>query len=101
MLQGRIFMKLGEFIRTNIEPIAREWEEFAKTCTPAAIGMTKSALLDDVTQILDAVVNDMEEPQTLAEQDAKGKGQQLSDSLGRAALSHVGLRLESRFDLAQ
>jgi RsbT co-antagonist protein rsbRD N-terminal domain len=98
---GEDFMELGEFIRTNIEPIAREWEEFAKTCTPAAIGMTRSALLDDVTQILDAVVNDIEQPQAPAEQDAKAKGQRLSDSLGRAALSHVGLRLESRFDLAQ
>jgi len=43
----------------------------------------------------------MEQLQTQAEQDAKGKGQRSSDSLGRAALSHVGLRLESRFDLAQ
>ena len=56
------------FIRANIEPIAREWEEFAKTCTPAAIGMTKSALLDDATQILEAVADDMEQPQTPAEQ---------------------------------
>jgi signal transduction histidine kinase len=94
-------MELGEFIRTNIEPIAREWEEFARTCTPAAIGMSRSALLDDITQILDAVVNDMQQPQTPAEQDAKGKGQRLSDLLRTAALSHVGLRLESRFDLAQ
>jgi hypothetical protein len=61
--------KLGRiFIRANIEPIAREWEEFAKTCTPAAIGTTKSALLDDVTQILEAVADDMEQPQTPAEQ---------------------------------
>jgi signal transduction histidine kinase len=94
-------MQLSEFILTNIEPIAREWEDFAKTCTPAAIGMTRTALLDDVTQILQAVVNDMQQPQTPAEQDAKGKGQRLSDSLGGAAASHVGLRIESRFDLAQ
>jgi signal transduction histidine kinase len=95
------FMQLSEFILTNIEPIAREWEEFAKTCTPAAIGMTRSAILDDVTQILEAVANDMEQPQTPAEQDAKGMGQRLSDSLGRVAASHVGLRIDSRFDLAQ
>ena len=94
-------MDLAEFILTNIEPIAREWEAFAKTCTPAATGMTKGALLDDVTQILQAVANDMEQPQTAAEQEAKGKGQRSSDSLGRVASSHVGLRIESRFDLAQ
>jgi signal transduction histidine kinase len=94
-------MQLAKFILNNVEPIAREWEEFAKTCTPAAIGMTRTELLDDVTQILHAVVNDMEQPQTSAEQDAKSKGRRLGDSLGRAAASHVGLRIESRFDLAQ
>jgi hypothetical protein len=67
-------MQLAEFILKNIEPIAREWEEFARTCTPAAVGMTESALLDDITQILDAVVDDMEQPQTLAEQATKGEG---------------------------
>src|ERR1700677_1247737 len=94
-------MQLSEFILTNIESIAREWEEFAKTCVPAAVGMTRSALLDDVTQILRAVANDMERPQTAIEQDEKGKGQRLSDSLGPVAASHVGLRIDSRFDLAQ
>jgi signal transduction histidine kinase len=63
--------------------------------------MTRSALLDDVTQILRAVANDMERPQTTSEQDEKGKGQRLSDSLGPVAASHVGLRIDSRFDLAQ
>jgi hypothetical protein len=71
-------MHLAEFILTNIEPLSREWEEFAKSCTPAAIGMTRSTLLDDVTQILQAIANDMEQPQDPAEQKAKGRGQPLS-----------------------
>jgi signal transduction histidine kinase len=94
-------MQLSEFILTNIDSIAREWEEFAKTCVPAAVGMTRSALLDDVTQILRAVASDMGRPQTASEQDEKGKGQRLSESLGPVAASHVGLRIDSRFDLAQ
>jgi signal transduction histidine kinase len=94
-------MHLGEFILANIEPIACEWEEFTKTCTPAALEMTRSALLDDVTQILRAVANDMEQTQTAADQDEKGKGQRLSNSLGRVAAVHVGLRIDARFDLAQ
>lgn len=94
-------MHLAEFILTNIEPLSREWEEFARSCTPAAIGMTRSTLLDDVTQILLAIANDMEQPQDPAEQKAKGSGQPLSHALGRVAASHVGLRIESRFDLAQ
>jgi signal transduction histidine kinase len=94
-------MGLSEFIRTNAERIAREWEEFAKTCTPAAIGVMDDVLLDDVTHTLEAVANDMEQPQTPAEQEAKGKGRRLNDRLGGAAAHHVGLRIESRFDLAQ
>jgi hypothetical protein len=73
-------MGLSEFIRTNAERIAREWEEFAKTCTPAAIGVMDDVLLDDVTHTLEAVANDMEQPQTPAEQEAKGKGRRLNDT---------------------
>lgn len=63
--------------------------------------MTSCAILDDVTQILEAVVNDMEQPQTPAEQYAKGMGQRQTDSLGRVAASHVRHRIDPRFDLAQ
>ncbi len=94
-------MHLTEFILANIEPIAREWEEFAKTCTPAAIGMTRSSLLDDVSRILRAVAEDMEQPQTPAEQEAKGRSRRSTGPLGSAASSHVSLRIDSRFDLAQ
>src|ERR1700746_3079468 len=94
-------MHLAEFIRANIEPIAREWEQFPKPAPPAAIGMTRSGLLDDVTQILRAVAEDMEQPQTPAEQEAKGRSQRSAGPLGSAASSHVSLRIDSRFDLAQ
>jgi signal transduction histidine kinase len=94
-------MSLAAFILANIEPIAQEWEEFAKTCIPASIGMSRSGLLDDVTRILQAVADDMTQPQTLAEQQAKGRSLRSSGLLGQVASSHVGLRIESRFDLAQ
>jgi hypothetical protein len=44
MLRGRS-TQLGDFIRTELEQIAREWGEFA-TYTPAASGIAKSALLN-------------------------------------------------------
>jgi signal transduction histidine kinase len=94
-------MHLSEYIRANIEPIAREWEEFAKTCSPAAIGMTRNSLFDDVARILRAVAEDMEQPQTPAEQEAKGRSQRSTGALGRGASSHVSLRIDSRFDLVQ
>ena len=63
--------------------------------------MTRSSLLDDVTRILRAVAEDMEQPQTPAEQEAKGRSQRSTGPLGSAASSHVSLRIDSRFDLAQ
>jgi hypothetical protein len=63
--------------------------------------MTRSALLDDIFQILRTVANDMEQPQTSSEQEAKGKGQPSNHSVGRVASSHVGLRIDSRFGLEQ
>jgi signal transduction histidine kinase len=94
-------MALAEFIRTNIDAIAQEWEEFAKSCTPASIGMTRTTLLNDVIPILEAIAHDMETPQSLDEEIAKGKGRHMSDSLAQVAANHVGARIESRFDLAQ
>lgn len=94
-------MGLAKFIIANLEPIAADWEDFAKTCTPAAVEMTKDGLLDEVSHILMAIAEDIEKAQTPDEQKAKGKSKRSTGSLGRVATSHVGLRVESRFDLAQ
>ncbi len=44
-------MRLADFILKNIEPILQEWEDFAKTLTPAAEGMDSVALRDHAEQM--------------------------------------------------
>ncbi|MGH7913400.1 MAG: sensor histidine kinase, partial [Candidatus Binataceae bacterium] len=51
--------------------------------------------------ILRVVADDMERPQTPAEQEANGKSQRSNGEPGRVASSRVGLRIESSFDLEQ
>ena len=45
-------MRLADFILDNIEPILQAWEDFAKTITPASIGMDSVALRDHAEQML-------------------------------------------------
>ena len=92
---------LAKFIIANLEPIAADWQNYAKTCLPPAAEMTTGGLLDEVTDILTAIAKDIGGSQTLDEQTAKGKSQRSRGPLGRIASSHVCLRIESRFDLAQ
>jgi signal transduction histidine kinase len=92
---------LAKFIIANLEPIAADWQNYAKTCLPPAAEMTTGGLLDEVNDILTAIAKDIGGSQTLDEQTAKGKSQRSRGPLGRIASSHVCLRIESRFDLAQ
>lgn len=65
-------MRLSQFITTSAERIIGEWEEFAKTCIPAASLVERR---DHVALMLKAVALDLETPQSKAEQAAKSKGQ--------------------------
>jgi signal transduction histidine kinase len=94
-------MRLSEFIRTRPDAIEREWEKFAGTLTPfapAAASFSTSSY--DLREILWAIADDMESPQTSAERRAKGHGKALyKDALDRITREHAGLRLDSGFDL--
>ena len=52
-------MRLADFILENIEPILQQWEDFAKTMTPAANGMDSVALRDHAEQMLLAIAADL------------------------------------------
>ena len=93
-------MRLTEFIRTHPDGIEREWEEFAKTLTSFAAGLSVPTLRDHLREILVAIVDDMERPQSAAQQVEKSKGESAKGSaLDRIAATHATLRLESGFDL--
>ena len=96
-------LRLADFIRVNLEPIVKEWVNFARTRTPASDSMTKLALRDHIEEILDFVADDLESLQTKQEQIQKSHGLGPVDSplVQSAAQVHATLRLNDGFDIDQ
>lgn len=96
-------LRLADFIRLNVEPIAAEWIDFARTRTPASDSMTKLALRDHIEEILNFVADDLETFQTEQEQINKSHGLGPDDSplTHSAAEVHAALRLADGFDIGQ
>lgn len=96
-------MRLPEFIRHHVDRIVDEWEEFARSITPAAEHMDSVALRDHAKVILLAAARDMTTAQSASEQmaKAKGDGHEKTPSLDRAGASHGELRHTVGFDLVQ
>lgn len=96
-------MRLSEFIRQHADHIVEEWEQFARTITPAADTLDRAALRDHARAILLAAARDMDTSQTASEQiaKAKGEGPEKTPSLDEAGASHGELRHTVGFDLVQ
>jgi len=96
-------MRLSEFIVNHVDRIVDEWENFAKTITPAAESMSREELRDHAKSILLAAARDMNTRQTAREREAKAKGEDLNKtpSLDEAAANHGELRHTVGFDLVQ
>lgn len=97
-------MRLGEFIRQNLEPVLMEWENFARTILPAA-NLDTAALRDHARDILLATVRDMDTPQSGKEQTNKSTGRGVdsahSRELDSASGHHAISRIEAGFDVMQ
>lgn len=87
-------MRLTDFIRANSTPIIAEWEAFAATLAPAGEAMSPHSLRNHIKYILEFIANDIESPQTDAEQVKKSRGGNVKpvDSVAEvhAALRHAG-----------
>ena len=96
-------MRLSEFIVLHVDRIVDEWEQFARTITPAAETMDGVSLRDHSKAILLAAARDMSKPQSASEQLAKarGEGPEKTPSLDEAGASHGELRHTVGFDLVQ
>ena len=92
---------LAEFIDEKRIEIVEEWKVFAESLTPAAHGMTATALRDHADEILTAIVSDMKSQQTAAEQAEKSKGRGKAQRLGKIGKIHAELRIENGFKLGQ
>lgn len=96
-------MRLAEFILANIEPILAEWEDFARSLSPGA-DMTIVQLRDDAGLILRATARDMQNRQSLEQQESKSKGDGgaggvASDRLDIASDMHGVERVSSGFHI--
>ena len=94
-------MRLADFILQNIEPILQQWEDFAKTMTPAADGMDSVALRDHAEQMLLTIAADLRTPQTDKARISKSHGKAPPSREVTAAETHADIRLTSGFTLAQ
>src|SRR3984893_7348402 len=95
---GLSLMRLSDFIRTHSEQIAKEWEVFARTCSPAAAKMNVNQLRDHILPLLHFVADDMDAPQTSFEQSEKAQGRQpLAKVEASEAEKHGALRIIDGF----
>ena len=94
-------MRLAEFIETQREKILVEWDDFARTCTPAAGAMNFEALRDHAGEMLTVFAADLKTPQNPAEQAEKSKGNAPEEPGMTAAEEHGAGRAESGFTVEQ
>ena len=94
--------RLSAFIRQNVEPILVEWESFARSLAPGD-SMDIVALRDHAKDMLVVIADDLDDPQTDAEQSGKARGE--SDAgphtVHTAAQEHGAGRAESGFSVGE
>lgn len=94
-------MRLSVFISQNKESILRAWESFARTIEPAALTMDSTALRDHASFMLDAVVTDLDTPQSSSEQSEKSLGQGPRGNGESYAEVHATQRLQAGYTINQ
>jgi signal transduction histidine kinase len=94
--------RLSRFIRDNGERILTDWETFARSL-PIGGSMDVEALRDHAAQMLTVIADDLDTPQTDAEQRSKAGGGTDADQriTLTAAQEHGAGRADSGFSVAQ
>jgi signal transduction histidine kinase len=100
---GPARVPLARFITDNTESILAEWEDFARTCTPASGGMDIVALRDHAAEMLKVIAADLGTEQGGDEQSEKSKGNApaAEASAATAAEEHGADRAGSGFTIEQ
>lgn len=94
-------MRLADFIQNNMEPILQQWEDFAKTLTPASEGMDALALRDHAEHMLRTIAADLKTSQSPEARILKSHGSAPRTSTVTSAESHADLRHASGFTIGQ
>ena len=92
-------LKLSDFIRTHMETILAEWEQFAKAI-PSAREMSQEELRDHAIGMLDDIADDLDRSQTRQAQLVKSQGRVLSGDKETEAGRHGGRRMLSGFSVS-
>ena len=83
--------RLAEFIRSEMEPILQDWEQFAKTILQSRY-MGSIELRDHAREMLLAISDDLDTHQSQSEQARKSKGRAPDDGVRSWAEVHGGDR---------
>lgn len=93
-------MKLSLFIMANLEPILKEWEDFAGSLAPLK-DATRSELRDHAASVLRVIARDLATPQAEHESIAKSKGLGNATERDTAAEIHAEDRVAAGFSSEQ
>ncbi|GJJ02842.1 two-component sensor histidine kinase [Duganella rhizosphaerae] len=89
-------MKLSGFILSNLEPILKEWEEFAASLAPLE-DATRVQLRDHAAAVLRVIAHDLDTPQEEYQSIAKSKGLAKTAGADTAAETHAEERVAAGF----
>lgn len=90
-------LPLGDFIRLHSAEILLAWDTFAATVSHQGAPLDQAALRDHAAEILATIAQDISQPQSPAQQDAKGKGQGPRSHLATPAETHADYRMLAGF----
>lgn len=93
-------MRLGEFIRAEVEPILEDWEDFAKTILHTD-HMDRIGLRDHARDMLLVIADDLDSHQNASEQVDKSKGSAPDFEEESWAEVHGGERRTSGFSVIE
>jgi signal transduction histidine kinase len=95
-------VRIGQFIRTHPDEIEPAWEAFAKSISSFAPHLSVWSLRDHLREILLAMADDMESPQSPEEQAEKSEGKAFrGGALDLISALHARMRFDSGFNLEQ
>jgi signal transduction histidine kinase len=89
--------RLPDFLNTHAAEILAAWDEFAATVAHEGKALDAVTLRDHAAEILKTIAADLAQPQTDAQQDAKGKGQAPRGARQTPAETHADYRMVAGF----
>lgn len=94
-------MRLPDFIRANVEPIADKWEEYARSLGPVTDGMSIAELRDHVRGILAFLAEDIEKRRGQPHIGGNDSAPVETTSENKSPGIHGALRQEDGFSIDQ